>query len=84
MKYKSNTTPCIVTGLSPVDLHHVKTRASGGTDDQWNLMPLIRKLHQELHQSGLSRFSQKYGPVEYWLISYGWEYDQIRSRWSHS
>ena len=42
------------------DLHHVKTRKSGGTDDDYNLMPLCRSHHTECHKIGTSTFVKKY------------------------
>ncbi len=64
---------CCVTGKSNPDLHHIKHRGAGGPDTEWNLMPLSRKLHQEWHQIGPSKFLKKYPQAKLWLIAHGWE-----------
>lgn len=64
-----------------VDLHHIKTRKSGGTDDAWNLMPLCRQDHTRVHGLGLKKFVTQYKPVAYWLIENGWEFDDFRGKW---
>lgn len=43
------TLPCIFTGLSPVDVSHVKTRGSGG-DDENNVLPMHRTMHTRYEQ----------------------------------
>lgn len=82
-KYTCEKTACIVTYEAGVDLHHVKTRKSGGTDDSWNLMPLKHELHQECHQIGLGTFSRRYVQVHNWLIENGWEQCLITHKWFH-
>ena len=44
-------------GKSPVDCHHLKSRGSGGSD--LTSVPLIRKLHIEVHMSQ-EKFEKKY------------------------
>lgn len=83
-QYRSQIHKCIVTGFCPVDLHHVKTQGSGGTDEEWNLMPLDRLMHTELHQIGLRRFADKYPTVRKWLIGHGWEFDVTYLKWKHA
>ncbi len=82
-KYYSSDTPCVVTGAMMVDLHHVKSRASGGKDEPHNLMPLIHRLHQELHTIGLNRFAQKYDRVREWLIAHEWYFCPVLLKWQH-
>lgn len=83
MKYQSENHRCCVTGQSPVDLHHLKTRAAGGGDEDWNLMPLIHSLHVEIHQIGLKRFIEKYPEARAWLIAHDWDFDLLFCKWSH-
>jgi hypothetical protein len=67
----------------PADLHHVKTRGSGGTDDPWNLMPIARKYHTEVHAIGLTTFVKKYPQVLNWMLAHGWVFDEIKNKWTH-
>lgn len=45
----------------PVDVHHMKTTKSGGSDNLDNLMPLCRKHHVEFHTMGIRTWWGKYG-----------------------
>lgn len=63
------------------DLHHVKTRKSGGTDDSHNLMPLCRSHHTECHKIGTSTFVKKYNSARLWMLSNGWEYNELLNKW---
>lgn len=81
MRYCGPEYKCIVTGKYGADLHHVKSRGSGGIDAEWNLMPLTHSLHVECEQIGLVSFAKKYPAVEVWLISHGWYFDL--GKWRH-
>ena len=72
---------CIICSRIGADLHHVKTRKSGGTDDEWNLMPLCRKEHQEIHQIGTTSFVNKYKKARQWLLNNNWEFDNFMKKW---
>jgi hypothetical protein len=63
---------CLVTNSLYVDVAHVKSRGSGGTDDLWNLMPLSREIHHIQHQIGILSFIRKYPSVAAYLASNGW------------
>ena len=63
------------------DLHHVKTRKSGGTDDSYNLMPLCRSHHTEVHKTGTSTFVNKYNSARLWMLSNGWEHNVFLNKW---
>ena len=63
---------CLVCNKSPVDVAHIKTRGSGGSDEEWNLMPLCREHHTEQHKIGIVTFTNKYYSVHYWLADRGW------------
>ncbi len=75
---------CVVSGSRGPDLHHVKTKKSGGPDESWNLCPLSRKLHVEIHQIGLSTFANKYPKFKNWLIANGWEYVELLNKWKRN
>lgn len=76
-----NTIRCLITGVLDADIHHVKTRGSGGGDKAWNLMPLCREAHTEVHKIGLRRFSEKYPIAKDWLINNGWTICELRNKW---
>jgi hypothetical protein len=69
---KVKSMKCLVCTSSEVDVAHIKTRGSGGTYDEWNLMPLCRHHHQEQHLQGIITFSQKYIGVASYLYDNGW------------
>lgn len=72
---------CIVSGIAGAEPHHLITVKAGGPDEEWNLMPLIRRLHTECHQIGLNKFTQKYKKAQVWLISHGWTFDLNKNKW---
>lgn len=71
---------------SNIDIHHIKTRGSGGTDDSYNLMPLCRFHHIEVDQIGLVKFSRKYPNVSSFLYKNGWEIETMfgKEKWQHN
>jgi hypothetical protein len=70
---------CIVCGQPGAERHHIKTRGSGGTDDEWNIMYLDRRHHQEVHQIGIITFTEKYEVVRRYLELNGWEIVSINN-----
>ena len=82
-KYAGEHVTCIVTGAPGSDLHHLKTRASGGTDDEYNLIPLSHMLHVQLHSKGLNYMADKFPAIHGWLVQHGWEWDEYSKRWIH-
>jgi hypothetical protein len=79
-KYCGPDVYCIVTGAPDSDVHHPKSRGSGGPDEPWNMMPLAHRLHQECHNIGLKRFAEKYPAVKQWLLDHQWTLDR---KWRH-
>lgn len=71
---------CIICGTQGEN-HHVKTRGSSGTDDYYNLMPLCREHHQNIHFIGLTTFASKYSEAREWLIRHAWEYSAVKKKW---
>jgi ABC-type proline/glycine betaine transport system substrate-binding protein len=65
------------------ELHHVKTRKSGGGDEPWNLCPLCRKHHTEIHAVGTLTFSKRHPEFLDWLKKNNWEMDLINNKWRH-
>lgn len=74
---------CLACGRSGVALHHLKSRGSGGSNLEHNLMPVCWGHHTEVHTIGLQQFSIKYPQVEDWLFKNGWEYDPYLEKWTH-
>lgn len=69
---KTKAKKCLVCQWKDVDAAHIKTKGSGGSDDEWNLMPLCRKHHSEQHALGIITFSKKYFFVAMYLEENGW------------
>lgn len=81
--YTSCSTPCCVTGRTPVDLHHVQTRGAGGGDEGHNLMPLIHEMHDKLHAVGLTTFAILHPEAAMWLVRNGWTFEPLTNKWRH-
>jgi hypothetical protein len=65
---------CQVCGNNQTDRHHIKTRGSGGTDDDFNILYLCRICHIEYHKIGASKFCKKYQNIKTYLEDIGWEF----------
>jgi 5-methylcytosine-specific restriction endonuclease McrA len=72
---------CIVCKVGQAEAHHVKSKKSGGDDVEYNLIPLCRKCHSEVHSIGLNRFSDKHSSVKGWLLKNGWELNVVAMKW---
>lgn len=70
---------CQIEGF--VDLHHLKTRKSGGTDHPSNLMELCRMCHSMLHQIGMTKFIGKFPYIKLLLDLKGWRFDSIAGKY---
>jgi hypothetical protein len=81
--YQDPLKKCLVSGKLGVDLHHVKHRGAGGSDEEFNLMPLSRAAHQELHKIGLTTFAEKYSQVKKWLLNNNWQFNTLMKKWLH-
>lgn len=78
---KAHTSRCVVCNKYGAVAHHVKTKGSGGPDKHWNLMPLDKRCHSEVHNIGLLKFADKYIQVKNWLLSNGWYFDENSRKW---
>ncbi len=81
MKERQEDEVCIITGYPHFDRHHVKPVGSGGPDEKWNLCPMVRKLHQEIHQIGTEAFANKYPRFKSWLLANAWEFCEVANKW---
>ncbi len=70
---------CIICGLDS-ERHHIKTRGSGGTDHENNIMMLCRNHHIECHKIGLKTFVRSYNLKSY-MESKNWEYFDVLGKW---
>ena len=52
---------CHICGTFPVEVHHWKSRGSGGGDGLENLVSLCPRHHREFHDKGVLTFWKKYG-----------------------
>lgn len=73
---------CIVCGDINFELHHVKTKKSGGSDEPHNLMPLCRREHILVHGKGMVWFSNRYPRAKKWLEENGWIVDKVKKKWT--
>lgn len=62
---------CVVCGAYPVDRHHIKSKGSGGSNDDLNLVHLCRIHHNEIHTIGPYRTSEKYPSLKKYLNDAG-------------
>lgn len=67
----------MVCGVTPTDLHHIKTRGSGGSDDLFNLINLCRYHHQQVHSYGMVKFINNHKHIMGILHSKGWEIQNV-------
>lgn len=63
---------CKICGRPNSDAHHVKSRGSGGSDDDYNIVYLCRTHHVEIHTIGIASFCKKYDSFASDLRSKGW------------
>lgn len=56
-----------------LDMCHVKSRGSGGDNDQDNILFMDRSCHKSQHQLGWVRFSERHPLVKKALFARGWK-----------
>lgn len=66
-----------------LDIDHVKTIGSGGTNDPWNCMTLCRFCHIKKDQKGIVWMTNTFPNYKNWLIKNGWEFDKYLGKWRH-
>lgn len=70
---------CLVCGRTNVDRCHIKTKGSGGSDQDQNIMLLCREHHVEQHKIGVITFIEKHPQVMAYIETMGWEIIGINS-----
>lgn len=69
--------PCVICGRIPSDRAHIKTRGSGGKNQEFNLIRLCREHHSEQHNIGFVSFSEKYPVIRMLLKLKGWRITDV-------
>lgn len=70
--------PCFICGLLPSVAHHLKSKGSGGPDKIWNLIPLCKKHHTEIHKIGfVEMFFTRHPGLMPKLNKVGWSFVSI-------
>lgn len=85
MSYKTDQ-PCIICEAVTENgncFHHIKTRASGGSDEPHNMMPVCKKHHNEIHSKGNNQMCKQYPQFQNWLKNNGWRLDGYINKWWH-
>lgn len=74
--------PCEICGaFTELDRDHIKTKGSGGRDDESNIWLICRSCHIAKHRNGLSWIIEKYPHTEKILLDKGWKMVNIFGRW---
>jgi len=63
---------CLVCRDLPTDQCHITSRGAGGSDEDWNLMPLCRRHHIEQHTIGIVSFVTKHESVYKYVTDRNW------------
>lgn len=71
---------CIVCGHTPADRAHIKSKGSGGSWGDANIVPLCRAHHIQQHWKGWPEFVDLYPDLKEHLEKMGWEVIQMRGR----
>lgn len=71
---------CVVCGGRPSDPSHVRSKGSGGPDEDWNVIPHCRSCHMVWHRVGPWVFCQKHPRFKSHLETLGWYWDGFRLR----
>lgn len=64
-----------------IDRAHIKSKGSGGTWDDQNILHLCRGCHIKSHSFGWYKFSQKYPAVLWELKKRGWAFENLFGVW---
>jgi 5-methylcytosine-specific restriction endonuclease McrA len=72
---------CVICNKS-AEIHHIKTRKTGGSDHWRNTVSLCREHHSMVHSKGNNYMTGEYPSYREALIERGWEYCSYMKRWS--
>jgi len=65
---------CIICNKHGCDPAHVRSRAAGGPDKKWNLVPLCREHHTEQHKRGWIDMMLRYFRLRLLMEAMGWRH----------
>lgn len=65
---------CMICGFPDPDRHHIKTRGSGGSDEDFNILNICRIHHIEIHNIGNYEFCKKHPIIMEILDEKGWKF----------
>jgi hypothetical protein len=71
-KIEDNPNHCLICNSVNVDKCHIKTKGSGGSNEEFNIIYLCRVHHQEQHKTGIVTFVEKYQQVKDEIEAKGW------------
>lgn len=76
------TLPCLICG-GVGEVHHLLTRKAWPEyrDSEFNLVPMCRKHHSEVHSYGMTKMGTKYPLFEVALKHRGWFYSEEEKKW---
>lgn len=72
---------CLICKRPASEMHHLKHRATGGTDDDFNVIPICRYDHVRIHAIGLKAVASKCKDLTDWLLNNGWTLDGDGRKW---
>lgn len=76
--------PCQACGkVTRCDIEHLRTRAAGGTNREFNLWSACRTCHIEKGSQGISHMVAKYPRFKEMILEKGWVYDDYMQKWWH-
>jgi len=75
---------CLACNKYPSEPDHIKTRASGGGDEHWNIWPLCRRDHALRHLKGLRYMTKHYLACRRFLDNNGWTYEEHTQKYIHA
>lgn len=86
MKNYKTDLPCTACGAEFVDrcFHHVSHRSNLGPNEPWNMMPLCRRHHTDIHMLGKLNMGERFPKVKQWFLDNGWFLDESSRRWKHA
>jgi hypothetical protein len=82
-KYADENITCIVTGRPGAEYHHIKSQGAGGTDEDFNMIPICHKIHEQWHKKGTLYMAENYSYIREWLLENNWYLCVIRNKWVH-
>lgn len=82
-KDQARNKPCVICARFGAESYCLINKKDGGHDLEFNIMPLCNVCRSIVGRLGLAAASKKYKQVENWLLSYGWQFNEILQRWKH-